>query len=112
MSTSVTIFSQLPRLANRGTVSPEVLAAWDDYVAELLRQELRQRQFAVAAALRIEASLADLSEYPACEPAAAAAERLAREMIGNARRRALQYDYATRNDYADEAVFQRSRLPD
>ncbi len=112
VSTSVTIFSQLPRLANRGTVSPEVLAAWDDYVAELLRQELRQRQFAVAAALRIEASLADLSEYPACEPAAAAAERLAREMIGNARRRALQYDYATRNDYADEAVFQRSRLPD
>ncbi len=112
VSTSVTVRSQLPRLANRGALSPELRASWDEYVAELLQHELRQRQFAVAAATKIQAVLAGLPEYPGCDLAEAEADSLAGGVIRNAQRRARQYDYATRNEYVDGAIFQRSRSRD
>lgn len=86
----------LPRLDGRESLPAEVSDAWDAYIDALLTHELRHRRLAVEAARALEARLLQLPEAAGCEQLLAAADNIATDLTGVARRRERQFDATAR----------------
>ncbi|MGI9342198.1 MAG: DUF922 domain-containing protein, partial [Gammaproteobacteria bacterium] len=86
----------LPRLEARNSLPAEVKDAWDAYADTLLEHELRHRRLAVEATRALEMRLLGMPDSTTCERLSAAADDIAADLTGVARRRERQFDATAR----------------